>query len=88
MGEVGFGGNILKDGNSVELVTDAALDKLKKFIDEGPKANQTAEEFKQKFQELSLILEQLSTLYVSKTPIFSIMFITVYFSLSFFSHLC
>lgn len=42
-----------EDGNSVELVTDAALDKLKKFIDEGPKANQTAEEFKQKFQELA-----------------------------------
>lgn len=42
-----------EDGNSVELVTDAALDKLKKFIDEGPKANQTAEEFKQQFQELA-----------------------------------
>lgn len=41
-----------EDGNSVELVTDEALANLKKFIDEGPKANQTAEEFKQKFQEM------------------------------------
>lgn len=42
-----------EDGNSVELVTDEALANLKKFIDEGPKANQTAEEFKQQFQELA-----------------------------------
>lgn len=41
-----------EDGNSVELVTDEALANLKQFIDEGPKANQTAEEFKQKFQEM------------------------------------
>lgn len=42
-----------EDGNSVELVTDEALANLKQFIDEGPKANQTAEEFKQQFQELA-----------------------------------
>lgn len=42
-----------EDGNSVELITDEALANLKKFIDEGPKANQTAEEFKQQFQELA-----------------------------------
>lgn len=42
-----------EDGNSVELVTDEALANLKNFIDEGPKANQTAEEFKQQFQELA-----------------------------------
>lgn len=42
-----------EDGNSVELVTDEALANLKQFIDEGPKANQTAEEFKQQFQDLA-----------------------------------